>query len=209
MIKNYKIFTESLLSKLQGPSEEEVMKNIENKWLADQLAIFINNGYMKGILKIEKMFDGDIYGYGVDGFKSFKQLLEQTHIHISDIINFPNVLEIIDKYGILELYNIESVIKECILNSKKDSLNYLLKKYNNDAKITFSTPNNKIYLSNPMLRNDFDIVEVLLNNGIFDSNPYFYFNQAIKYGGEEMGLLILKKYNFKESLLNNIVYKRK
>lgn len=121
---------ESLLSKLQGPSEEEVMKNIENRWLADQLAIFINNGYMKGILKIEKMFDDDIYGDGVDGFKSFRQLLEQTHIHISDIINFPNVLEIIDKYGILELYNIESVIKECILNSKKDSLNYLLKKYN-------------------------------------------------------------------------------
>ena len=128
MIKNYKIFTESLLSKLQGPSEEEVMKNIENRWLADQLAILINNGYMKGILKIEKMFNDDIYGDGVDGFKSFRQLLEQTHIHISDIINFPNVLEFIDKYGILELYNIESVIKECILNSKKDSLNYLLKK---------------------------------------------------------------------------------
>ena len=200
---------ESLLSKLEGPSEEEVMKNIENKWLDEQLAIFINNGYMKGILKIKKMFDDDIYGDGVDGFKSFKQLLEQTNLHISDVIDFPDVLEFIDKYGILKFYYMESMIKECILKSKKDSLNYLLKKYNNDAKKLFSTRENKIYLSNPMLRIDFGIVEVLLNNGIFDSNPYFYFNQAIKYGGEEMGELFIKKYNFKESLLNNIVYKRK
>lgn len=204
IIKNFKLFTESLLDKLTGPSEEEVIKNIEYKDLEDQLEIFILNGYLKGILKIKKLFDDDIYGDGIEGFKNFKHLLSHTNLHISDILDFPDVLEFLDKQDIFNNYIIVSMIKESILKSKKISLNYLLNRYNKEAKDIFSDEKNEIYLINPILRKDFGLIEVLLNNDIFDFDPYKFFSSAIKYGGEEMGELFIKKYNSKESLLNKL-----
>lgn len=195
---------ESLLDKLEGPSEEEVIKNIENKYLEDQIKIFVENGYIKGILKIKKMFDKNYLNDEIEGFKNFKHLLKHTSFNTMDIINYPNVLELLDKEDVFNIYSIDHMIEECILTSKKESLDYLLKKYNKYAKERFSNEKNKIYLINPMLRKDFDIIEILLNNGIFDFDPYKFFSSAIKYGGEEMGELFIKKYNFSESLLNKL-----
>lgn len=63
MIKNYKQF-ESLLNKLQGPSEDEMEKNLSDKSTDDKLFIYARQDYLKGIKEIlddyEKKGDNEL-----------------------------------------------------------------------------------------------------------------------------------------------------
>lgn len=174
MIKNYKLFKESLLNHLEGPSEEEIWNNIKDTSLSNILLKSLSVGYFPGI----------IYALN-NGFIISTQSLSRPQIN--------NLLKILYENGEKDIiYNyIEKL-------GKYDSFRYLyscMYGYLNGVKEWFK---NKVNLENDnytglelaIKYNQQEIVEYIINH--FESTQYAYEwesrakNYASKYNNREV-----------------------
>ena len=187
MIKKYKIFKESLLDKLNGPTEEELFNNIKNN--------------------PEKLFD-----MGVELNKkewiilSFKKDKEQNYKN-SGFCSFNDIADFFEKYKLSDDEKIEilDLLKTATfmlkVSIKSDFVKGIIYSIKRGADVNKISPN--LYIG-VVRRNNIDVLRTLIENGLNDE-----IISILKKEAEDSNIYELKNYfsNYiktYESLLNKL-----
>ena len=154
MIKNYKIFKESLLDKLVGPSEEEIISNISKN--PNKLLLYsCREGLMEYVVKSLE--------YGADiHFKKDLAIKTAAECGYLDIVKY-----LISKGAKIKVQN-GVVLENAIINEHIDIVKYLVEKGIDVSK-------NKRFLDLAARNGNYEIVKYLVEHGadIYNKNAIY------------------------------------